>query len=87
MTVKHDIAEPFRAHIADTRQKIGQVEATALQLRGQVALLEQDATTMRRHLGVVIGLIEKQADLPASKLPYALSDDGAFLVGETENKL
>jgi len=86
MKLKHEIAEPFRSHIADGRNKIRIMQDEALRLRGQVSLIEQDIRAVEKHLSVVCGLIEKQAELPPSKMPYVLSDDGLTLVGEVEEQ-
>jgi len=79
--IEHEIQNPWRAHIREVLQQIQQGEGLILQLRGRIALVEQDIAFMRRHLGVLLTQIAQADELPKPKSEYSLSADGGKILG------
>lgn len=82
MTVKHAIAEPWRAHLQQVQQALRDGTNQIWILRGQIADIEAQQKSRHEHASLIVGLIRKEADLPETV--NHLSDDGCFLVGEME---
>jgi len=79
--IEHELQNPWRAHIREILGQIQQGEGLILQLRGRIALVEQDIAFMRRHLGVLLAQIAQADELPKPEGNYSLSADGTKIVG------
>lgn len=80
-TIEHTLAAAYARHIAEVRQQIAENERTQREYDGLIRRLEIEADKMKKHLQTLLTLVIEADHLPASVEPWALSQDGAKLIG------
>lgn len=84
--VEYEIAAVFAEHIGEVREQMVSNRDQRLKHHGIIHELDLEYNQMQKHLGVLLGLIERNDHLPASVVPYALSQDGKKMLGKVTVK-
>lgn len=79
--IEHTLGPTWAKHAQEVVGQIANAENQNWILKGKIAHNEREMEMMHKHLGTLISLIVEAEKLPPSITPYALSADGAKLVG------
>ena len=79
--VEHEISETWRQHIAEVQESLAGIAQRIAIHKASILELQQEHDWQRRHLGVLVGQLAKEAGLPEPLDPYRLSGDGTKILG------
>jgi cobalamin biosynthesis Mg chelatase CobN len=84
MRIEHKLSPVVTAYVQRSFEQLKQLRSQYLAALGQAKEAELQSEIVRQSLSQQLALIEQSEHLPPSVSGYALSPDGAMLIGETE---